>query len=220
MSIGPFRVFTNEYTLKKIIRPRMNYKLKLNQIREVLGMEVKFERATLADGTIVEVEKLEVGFPVLIVAEDGSTKTAPVGEHILEDGTKIKVDDLGVIMEILPADEVETPEAEEVAAIPVAAAEIEIEVGEDEKEEETPIKDAVVSKIEENMKMLFEAITEVAGEVSTIKEEMGAMKTKMEKFSKAPAGAKIPKTTEVSKAVDTIEARVNALKALRSEFKK
>lgn len=198
----------------------MNYKLKLNQIREVLGMEVKLEKAMLADGTVVEVEKLEVGFPVLVVAEDGSTTPAPEGEHILEDGTKIKVDALGVISEILPADEVETPEAEDVADIPVAAAEVEIEIGEEEEEEETPIKDAVISKIEENMKMLFSAIEEVAGEVSSIKEEMGAMKTKMEKFAKAPAGTKIPKTTEVEKAVDTIEARVNALKTLRSEFKK
>ena len=45
-----------------------NYKLKLNQIREVLNMPIKFETAKLQDGTIVEVEKLEVGFPVMIVA--------------------------------------------------------------------------------------------------------------------------------------------------------
>jgi hypothetical protein len=188
-----------------------NYKLKLNQIREVLGMEVKFETAKLADGTIVEVEKLEIGFPVMIIAEDGSKTNAPEGEHTLEDGTVIEVDANGMISEI-SAPEMET-ETEE-AVIPAAMAEEAIVT------EETPIKDAVAAKIEENMAMLFAAIEECAAEISKVKEEMGAMKTKLEKFAKAPAAAKISKTPEVTGAIDTIEARVAALKNLRSEFVK
>ena len=105
-----------------------NYKLKLNQIREVLNMPIKFETAKLQDGTIVEVEKLEVGFPVMIVAEDGSKTPAPEGYHTLEDGTKIKVDANGIIAEIATA-EAEVAEGEETATIPVAAAvETEVEV--------------------------------------------------------------------------------------------
>lgn len=191
------------------------YKLKLNQIREVLGMEVKFETAKLKDGTIIEVEKLEVGFPVVIVAEDGTKTPAPEGYHELEDGTKVKVDANGMISEIATA-EAEIAEGEETTTVPVAMAEeTEVVV---EKTEETPIKDEVAAKIEEKMAMLFEAIEECAGEISKVKEEMGAMKTKMEKFSKAPAGTKIPKTSDVEKAVDTIEARVNALKNLRANL--
>jgi hypothetical protein len=52
------------------------YKLKLNQVREILGMEVRLESAKLQDGvTVVEYEKLEVGMPVFVVSEDGSVKT-------------------------------------------------------------------------------------------------------------------------------------------------
>lgn len=190
-----------------------NYKLKLNQIREVLNMPIKFETAKLSDGTIIEVEKLEIGFPVLIVNADGSKTAAPEGEHTLEDGTEIEVDANGMISEIsAPEVEVETEET----VVPVAMAE---EVTTEETiVTETPIKDEIAAKIEEKMAMLFAAIEECAAEISKVKEEMGAMKTKMEKFSKAPAGTKIPKTSEVEKAVDTIEARVNALKNLRANL--
>jgi hypothetical protein len=187
-----------------------NYKLKLNQIREVLGMEAKFETAKLQNGTVVEVEKLEVGFPVVIVNEDGSKTPAPEGEHILEDGKTIEVDANGIISEISAPEVVVTEET----VIPAAMAEETIVT------EETPIKDEIAAKIEEKMAMLFQAIEECAAEISKVKEEMGAMKTKMEKFAKAPAAAKISKTPEVAQAIDTIEARVAALKNLRSEFVK
>jgi len=196
------------------------YKLKLNQVREVLGMAIKFETAKLQDGTVVEVEKLEVGFPVVIVKEDGSKVPAPAGYHVLEDGVKIELDANGVIMEIEAPVEV-VAEEEEVAAIPVAMEE---ETVTETTTTETPIKDAIVDKIEEKLAMLFEAIEEVATEVATVKEEMGAMKTKMEKFSKLPAGNKIPKTAEATiaskEAFSDVEARVAALRNLRNELTK
>ena len=173
-------------------------------------MPIKFETAKLKDGTVVEVEKLEVGFPVVIVAEDGTKTPAPAGEHTLEDGTVVTVDDKGMISEIATAEE-EAPEApEEAATIPAAMAEA--------TTEETPIKDEVAAKIEEKMAMLFAAIEECAAEISKVKEEMGAMKTKMEKFAKAPAATKIPKTGEIETKFDAVDAKVAALKELRKEF--
>ena len=78
------------------------YKLKLNQVREILGMEVKLESAKLQDGvTTVEYEKLEPGMPLFVISEDGSTKSpAPEGTHVLEDGTSVEVDAQGIIKEI------------------------------------------------------------------------------------------------------------------------
>ena len=192
-----------------------NYKLKINQISEVLNMPIKFETANLKDGTVVEVEKLEVGFPVVIVNEDGSKTPAPQGEHVLEDGKCIEVDANGIISEIsAPEAEVETEET----VIPAAMAE---EVTTEEtKVTETPIKDEVAAKIEEKLGMLFAAIEECATEIATVKEEMGAMKTKMEKFAKAPAATKIPKTGEIEQKFDSVDAKVAALKELRKEFTK
>jgi len=194
-----------------------NYKLKLNQIREVLNMPIRFETAKLKDGTVVEVEKLEVGFPVTIVAEDGTKSAAPEGYHELEDGTKLRVDANGMISEITTA-ETEVAEGEKAATIPAnMAEETEVEVT---KETETPIKDEVAAKIEEKLGMLFAAIEECATEIATVKEEMGAMKTKMEKFAKAPAATKIPKTGEIETKFDAVDAKVAALKELRKEFSK
>jgi len=190
-----------------------SYKLKLNQIREVLGMPVKLERANLADGTLVEVEKLEIGFPVSIVAEDGSLTPAPEGEHILEDGTKIKVDANGVIAEIVTAD-----------AVPVAAEEEPInEIQQMELPEGIAevISAIIEEKTAETMKMIYAAVEEVAKEVSMVKEEMKDMKTKMQKFAKTPAGSPVPKATlEKSGEYDALDARLASINEIKKTLKK
>lgn len=193
----------------------MTYKLKLNQVREVLGMEVKLEVAKLVDGvTTVEYERLEPGFPLFVIAEDGTTMTpAPKGEHKLEDGTSIEVDEAGMIVEVSKEEETEeeAPIAEE-TVVEVAGEEV-TETKVDVAMEEAIIE-KVTEKIGEKMKAVFEAVEEVAKEVSTIKEEMGAMKTKMEKFSKAPAATSIPKIVEAEKTFDAFESKVAALKSV------
>ena len=192
------------------------YKLKLNQIREVLGMEIKLEMVKLVDGvTTIEYERLEPGFPVFVVAEDGSTKTpAPAGEHKLEDGTTIEVDEAGMIVEV-SAEEPEETEAPEAVEDVVEVA------GEEAKPEEKvdvameDVAKIVEEKVEEKFKMMFEVIEEVATEVAGIKEEMGAMKTKMEKFSKAPAAGAAPKMTATSEKLDAFDAKLEFIKSLK-----
>ena len=195
-----------------------NYKLKLNQIREVLGMPVKLERATLADGTVVEVEKLEVGFPVSIVAEDGSMTPAPEGEHTLEDGTKIMVDANGAIVEIMPAETVavaaQEEEVEEVQEmeLPEGIKEIVSEI----------VEEKMKDKVEEAMNMVYAAVEEIATEVATVKEEMGAMKEKMQKFAKTPAGNPVPKATveKANEKIDSLDARLASINELKKSLKK
>jgi hypothetical protein len=196
------------------------YKLKLNQVREILGMEVKLESAKLQDGvTVVEYEKLEPGMPVFVVSEDGSVKTpAPEGYHTLEDGTVIKVDAQGVIAEITTeeaeATEDEAPVAEE-AVVEVAGEEV-IEEPKIDVAMEESIIEKVTEKVAEQMKAIFEAVEEVAKEVSTVKEEMSAMKTKMEKFAKAPAAAAAPRVTNITnEEFGALESKVEFLKSLR-----
>ena len=76
----------------------MNYKDKLNQIKYLLKLEVKLSEAILEDGTVVSVEELAVGYPVTINGEP-----APTGEHKLNDGRTIVLDENGVILEIKEA---------------------------------------------------------------------------------------------------------------------
>ena len=67
--------------------------------------EVKMIAAKLQDGTEVEVTELAVGGIVTIKGV-----SAPMGEHILEDGTKIVLGDNGVIMQLdLPEAPMEAP---------------------------------------------------------------------------------------------------------------
>lgn len=190
------------------------YKLKLNQIREVLGMEIKLEIVKLVDGvTEVEYEKLEAGFPLFVVDADGVTKSpAPAGEHTLEDGTEIEVDAAGIIMEV------SAPEVEEA---PVATEDV-VEVAGEEVAVEEPVSVAmeeilpmIEEKVAEKMKMIFEVVEEVATEVAAIKEEMGAMKTKMEKFSKAPAAGAASRMTATAEKIDSFESKLDFIKSLK-----
>lgn len=61
----------------------------------------------LESGVKVMIDKLEIGGKVSVVDEAGQLSPAPVGEHKLADGTKVTVDEAGVILAIeLPAAEV------------------------------------------------------------------------------------------------------------------
>ena len=63
--------------------------------------EVKLSEGLLADGTTkVMAESFEVGQAVFVVAEDGSQVPAPAGEHTLQSGATIVVDDAGMITEV------------------------------------------------------------------------------------------------------------------------
>jgi hypothetical protein len=71
---------------------------------EPKATESKMMEAKLKDGTVVEVTELVVGGVVTIEGV-----AAPIGEHMLEDGTIIVVGDNGAIMEIKPATEEVAP---------------------------------------------------------------------------------------------------------------
>lgn len=77
--------------------------------------ETKMMEAKLKDGTMIQVTEMAVGG---IVTIEGIP--APVGEHELEDGTKIVVGDNGAIMEIkekeVPEVEVTVPVVEDMGA--------------------------------------------------------------------------------------------------------
>ena len=68
---------------------------------------VQLAQMKLNDGvTVLEAASFEAGQEVNIVAEDGTTTPAPVGEHELEDGSILVITEAGMIAEIKPAAEV------------------------------------------------------------------------------------------------------------------
>lgn len=182
------------------------YQNKLTQIKIALGMEVKMAEAILEDGvTKVEAEAFEPGMKIFVVSEAGEKAPAPEGTHTTQDGTKVTVDAEGTITSV------EKPEA------PV---EVEVEAAEEVAPAED-VKAIVEEKVSEMMEKVMMAVEEVAKEVGVIKEEMAAYKAKMEKMSKTPAANKISTfNKEVSTTSDSVEARLEALNAIKESFSK
>jgi hypothetical protein len=96
----------------------------INQIKQLLGMEVKLEQMMLADGvTILEADAFEAGMEVFIVTEDEQKIPLPVGEYEMENGFMLVVEEEGVIasyMEAAPEEE-EAPMEQPEAEVPVEA---------------------------------------------------------------------------------------------------
>ena len=157
----------------------------INQIKELLGMEVKLGTMKLSDGvTVLEAEVFEAGAEVFIVAEDQKI-ALPVGEYELEDSRILVVMEEGIISEI------KEMEAEEEMPIEEPQAEVEVEV---EAEAEAPkeIKKTVESIVKETF----------FSEMEALKIENEELKAKLEMFSK------VEPTTEVATEEITEEIKV------------
>ena len=156
----------------------------INQIKELLGMEVKLATMKLSDGmTILEADLFEAGNEVFVVAEDQKI-ALPVGEYELEDGKILVVVEEGIISEIK---EMEAEVEEEVQPEPEAEVEVEAEA-----EAPRDIKKTVESIVKETF----------FSEMEALKLENEELKAKLEMFSK------VEPTTEVVTEEVTAEAKV------------
>lgn len=106
--------------------------------------------AKLVDGTIVKYDtpELVIGSMLTVVTPDGEFP-APAGEHTLENGTVVTVDETGKVIEIATKEE-ETPEVVVEASAPVAMTVT--------PEEKQAIIDEVVAMFEPRLKALEDAI--------------------------------------------------------------
>ncbi len=127
----------------------------INQIKTLLGMEVKLAQMALENGTIIEAEVFEAGASVFIVNEEDRI-ALPVGEYKLEDGMILIVAEEGIIAEIK---EMEVPVAEE------APAEVEVEVEQEMAEVKEP-KRVIESVTKE---MFFAEIESLRKEIEELK---------------------------------------------------
>jgi hypothetical protein len=143
----------------------------INQIKTLLGMEVKLETIKLIDGiTIFEADTFETDKEVFIVTEDEQKIPVPVGEYELEDGRIVVVVEEGIISELKEkADEVEEEVVEE---------EAKSEEGYKEDEEEMKATPSAKKTIESVVKETFFA------EIEKLTQENIELKAKLENLSK------------------------------------
>jgi hypothetical protein len=145
----------------------------INQIKTLLGMEVKLEQMKLADGvTVLEADVFEGGNEIFIVTEDEQKIPVPVGEYELEDGRILVVVEEGIIAEVkekeVEEEEVEEPEAE-------------VEVETEKKEEMETSKAAPKKTIESVVKeTFFSEIEKLQSENETLKAELSKLKEEKE----------------------------------------
>lgn len=182
----------------------------LDKIKEILGMvevvsenepttaelseakeHLKFEEATLEDGTIISADSFDIGNEVFIVVED-ERQPMPIGEYVFADGTLLVVEEEGII-----------------ARIGIPEEEVVEEVVEDSKTEElseanTETKDALVQAIGvlENLVQEFASIKEEFNTLKTAKEEAVAKVEEFEKVGEGITPSPEGKTSETKSMVE------------------
>ena len=119
---------------------------KLNKIKTLLGVEVKFENLKLENGTELEAQKFASGESVFILTEDEKVPL-PEGSYELEDNRILVVQEEGVILSIEEA-----------------------KLDEHEEKEEEPKEEK-----EEKEEMAYVTKEELAKEMGKLKEELGQM---------------------------------------------
>lgn len=183
-----------EVTLKKDINMSEVKKTILQELREAIGIsktEVKMGHVKLSDKkTKIEFEgdKPEIGMPVFLVLEDGSKERVPKGQHELENGEILHVDDNGLVAEA------HKEEAKEEVASEVKEEEMVAELSKLIKD-----LDAKFSKQFEEVKKGFE---------TQLKSEQDKNKELEAKLEKEPAAEKLTKTELSKETPKTREERI------------
>jgi hypothetical protein len=152
----------------------------INQIKTLLGMEVKLEQMKLMDGvTVLEADSFEAGNEVFIVTEDEQKIPLPIGEYEFEDGRMLIVVEEGVISEVKEKEEeVEEPEAE-------------VEVETEKKEEMETSKPTAKKTIESVVKETF------FSEIEKLKEENETLKAELSKLKEVKEEVELSSDEEV-----------------------
>jgi len=142
----------------------------LNQIKNLLGMEVKLEQRKMADGvTLIEADAFEAENEVFVITEDEQKIPVPIGEYEMEDGFILSVVEEGLI-----ADYKEKATEEEEA--PVAEEEV-VEEEVEAKNENIAPKKTIESVVKETF----------FSEMETLINENTELKAKLELLTKVDA---------------------------------
>jgi hypothetical protein len=151
----------------------------INQIKTLLGMDVKLEQRKMADGvTLIEADAFEMDNEVFVITEDEQKIPVPIGEYEMEDGMILVVVEEGLIADYK---EKATEEEEE----PVAEEEV-VEEEVEAKNETTAPKKTIESIVKETF----------FSEIEKLKTENNELKAKLELLTKVKVVAE--ESTELS----------------------
>jgi len=149
--------------------------------------EMKFDQATLTDGTVIEYEALEVGQAVFVVA-DGESIPAPEGTHSLSgelEGVSIIVDASGVITEIV--DTRESTEEEASAETEETTTEADPVAESMSAEDVEKIISAKLESFTAIIEGLGEMTKSIADNNATLVNELSSLRSEFESFKAQPS---------------------------------
>ena len=145
----------------------LNPKEAISKIKDLLNLEFadtkqeKFYTSSLADGTPVtnntDSEKLELGDTLYVVLDDGNLVPAPTGEHTLQSGEVIVLDEESKVVEIREDREEEVEETPDEVEVVVEQKEIQEEMSETEDMEE----DTTLVELKNEISEMKEALSKV-----------------------------------------------------------
>lgn len=168
----------------------------LNQVKTLLGVEVKLEQMKLENGTVLEADAFAGGNEIFIVTEDERV-ALPIGEYVLEDGQILVVEEEGIIKEMKSENE-ETEEEE-----------VEVEAEEEEEKDEmvyaTKEELAEVKLMIEEIKEMLEPKEEMSEQVEEPKKEelsaevVNEIPEEVKQELSEPAAEPINTSAEISK---------------------
>ena len=175
-----------------------------NQILVALGLN-KDEDVNMAwqakaeDGTIFvsTADELAEGVDVSVLTEDGTTILLPVGEYRTDEGVTFRVDEEGIVAEVLGTEEVEEVE----------------EVEEEEMTEELEVEDDAFERLVEKVQNLEDAIADLKGDKVEATEEVEELAEEVEVEEQRGTTPKSIKTTEVVEfSIEDLQAENERLK--------
>ena len=179
------------------------------QILVALGLDVKVKlewQAKSDDGATIFVstaDELAEGVDVAVLTEDGTTILLPIGTYKTEEGVTFRVDEEGIVAEVL-----ETETEEEVAE---EGAPVEEEMSEEVKEEE--LADVEIGDWEglnKRISNLEDAIADLKGEEKDTEEEVEEMSEEVIEPSTNPKSIKTTEVVEFS--IEDLQAENERLK--------
>ena len=180
--------------------------LGLNKEKEVtLAWQSKSEDGTIFVSTA---EELEAGVDISVLTEDGTTILLPVGTYKTDTGVSFRVEEEGIVAEVIES------ETEEVEEEEMSEESVELAPEDDDRKEEADIESW--SGLEKRVQNLEDAVADLKRDKDGGDDEVEEMAT--EEVSDKPKSIKTTETVEFSaEEVEAIKAENEKLKTELAE---
>jgi hypothetical protein len=190
------------------IKKQIKIALGLESDEVKLGWQSKSEDGTIFVSTA---EELESGVDISVLTEDGTTIPLPIGTYKTQDGVSFRVEDEGVVSEVIESETEEVDTKEEEMSTDLAEEDKEDYDEEDDRKETADVADW--RGMEKRIQNLEDAVADLKKQIG----ETGDVEEMSEETEEPSTNPKSIKTTEVVEF--SAEEELEKLKAENEKLK-